>query len=112
MALQVCPACGRHARESACPFCGASIAANPTASTSIPRVARIALVGLGAAAVVAACGDGTTQIPAYGLPPSDAQSDAPLANDAAYGGPPFDASLKDQSVSDASSDATTDGSDE
>jgi hypothetical protein len=30
---------------------------------------------------------------AYGGPPFDASSDAPIAVDAAYGGPPFDAAM-------------------
>ena len=73
MALRVCPSCARHAREAACPFCGAEIPhVDPV--VSMPRVARSGLLGLAATAVVVgAC---STAQPAYGIAIPDATPDA------------------------------------
>jgi len=109
MALRVCPSCSRHSRDAACPFCGAEIPqVEPV--VSIPRVARTGLLGLAATAVVVgAC---STAQPAYGIAIPDVENDnkddAPIAFDAAYGGPPFDASK--EAAPDAS-DGSDSGSD-
>ena len=63
--LGVCASCGRHARESVCPFCGATI--RSTTRAPLRRASRTAKI-LGVAALGVACG-GTTN-------PSDAGSDA------------------------------------
>jgi len=92
MSLRLCPSCSRHVREDACPFCGADVtpvAPNP----AMPRMARIALVSIGAAAVATATACGST-VAAYGGPPdtgADAAQDA--GQDAMatfYGGVPID----------------------
>jgi len=98
MALQVCPACGRHARESTCPFCGTAIA--PIVAMALPRVARIALVGLGVAALAS-----TACATMYGGPSIDTSSDA--SNDAAYDAP-IDTGFEDSTASDADSDGMGD----
>ena len=113
--MKLCNACGRHVRESACPFCGATLTTDlPRARVRGSRTARI----LGAAAIVACGGtteptgdsgakDGATSDvaddfspgPMYGavIPDagkdgdaSDAQDDAPFDIDgiALYGAPP------------------------
>jgi hypothetical protein len=103
--LVICSSCTRHIRptESACPFCGGAERREGPRPAS--RATRAAMLFGGAAAVVAgvACGD-TAKVtdggadrdgdvpvaPAYGAPALDATFDAPIAVDAAYGGPPFD----------------------
>jgi hypothetical protein len=94
MSLSVCPSCSRHVRESACPFCGADV--TTAQATTLPRVARIALLGAAAAAVASACSS-SSPLPPYGAPPPpDASSDVvqkDAGNDAIatfYGGPPID----------------------
>ena len=65
--LLACPNCSRHVRstELACPFCDAALSdafrATPAPVAPAVRLARAALVALGAGAVVAttACGAGT-----------------------------------------------------
>jgi len=91
MSLRLCPSCSRHVREDVCPFCSSDVA--PAVAATVPRVARIALLGLGAAAVATAC---SGPAPAYGGPP-DTGTDDSSAQDAAqdsmgtfYGGPPID----------------------
>ena len=110
MALRVCPSCSRHARDATCPFCGAEIP-QVGAVVTMPRVARTGLIGLAATAVVVgAC---STAQPAYGIAipdvDNDGKDDAPIAFDAAYGGPPVDAS-KDAApdAGDGSADSGTD----
>lgn len=99
MSLRLCPSCSRHAREDLCPFCGAEIA--PVAIKTLPRVARIALLGAAAAATVAATGCGGA---VYGGPPVDGGNDVsvPDASDAGqdaiatfYGGVPIDSGSGD-----------------
>jgi hypothetical protein len=88
-------------REEQCPFCGESVPAAPIAT--IPRVARIALVSIGAAAVATACSNAPA--PMYGGPPDTGSGDSSL--DAYpdigtfYGGPPID----------SGNDSTTDSGD-
>ena len=110
MALRVCPSCSRHARDVTCPFCGAEIP-QVAPVVSIPRVARSGLLGLAVGAVVVgAC---STAQPAYGIAipdvENDGKGDAPIAADAAYGGPPIDAS--DEAAPDASDGSADSGSD-
>ena len=90
MSLRLCPSCSRHVREDACPFCGADVA--PSVAVTVPRVARIALLGLGAAAVATACSSGPA--PAYGGPPDTGANDSSSQQDSMgtfYGAVPFDA---------------------
>lgn len=94
MSLRVCPSCSRHARETACPFCGADIPI--AAPVQVARSPRVILLGaIATAAVAGAC---SSAQPLYGAPMPDAspandaaQNDA--GNDAMatfYGGPPID----------------------
>jgi len=96
MSLRLCPSCSRHVREDVCPFCQSNVA--PAVAVTLPRVARIALVGIGAAAVATAC---SGPAPAYGGPPDTGTGDSAAqdsggndaGNDAVatfYGGPPID----------------------
>lgn len=91
MSLRLCPGCSRHVREDQCPFCGAESAPVAVATSELPRVARIALVTIGAAAVATAC---SSTVAMYGGPPdtgADAAQDA--GQDAIatfYGGVPID----------------------
>jgi hypothetical protein len=93
MSLRLCPSCSRHVREDACPFCGSEVPAT-VATTTIPRVARIALLGIGAAAVATAC---SGNAPAYGGPPDTGAGDSSSqdsGNDSMgtfYGAVPIDA---------------------
>lgn len=102
--LLICTSCTRHIRptESACPFCGGLERREGPRPAS--RATRAAMLFGSAAAVVAgvACSDTATPgdagpvavDAAYGGPPFDASFDAPFAIDAAYGGPPpFDSSF-------------------
>ena len=102
MSLRLCPSCSRHVREEQCPFCGTEVA--PVAASTIPRVARIALVSIGAAAVATACS--SSPAPMYGGPPQDAQANDVTQSDGGhdagtdaigtfYGGPPIDSSTGD-----------------
>ena len=90
MSLRLCPSCSRHVRDDVCPFCGGDVA--PIAATTLPRVARIALVGIGAAAVATAC----SAAPAYGGPPDTGTADSSSQDSGQdaiatfYGGPPID----------------------
>src|SRR5580765_3568534 len=90
MSLRLCPSCSRHVREQQCPFCGTDVPA--VEAPIIPRVARIALVSIGAAAVATACSNAPA--PAYGGPPDtgsgDSSSDAYPDIGTFYGGPPID----------------------
>ena len=91
MSLRLCSSCSRHVREDVCPFCGGDVA--PLAATSpIPRVARIALVTIGAAAVATAC---SSTVAMYGGPPdtgadSSSQDAGQDAIATFYGGVPID----------------------
>ena len=91
MSLRLCPSCSRHVREDVCPFCSAEVPQG--ADATIPRVARIALVTIGAAAVATAC----SSAPAYGGPPDTgtdgAQEAGQDANVSFYGGPPIDSGV-------------------
>jgi hypothetical protein len=72
-----------------CPFCdGAALSAPKVAPR---RHVRRAVVLASAASVVVACG-GDVATPSDGGS-KDATNDAPVAFDAAYGGPPIDAGL-------------------
>ena len=112
--MKLCSACGRHVRETTCPFCGAHVVTEMSrARVRGSRTARI----LGAAAIVGACGgtteptgdggskDGSTSDvvddfspgPMYGAVIPDAGNDVSDANDASdgdasgtalYGAPP------------------------
>jgi hypothetical protein len=90
-------------REDVCPFCHADVAA--VATTDLPRVARIALVTLGAAAVATGCASTVTY---YGAPPIDSGVDAADAGQDAiatfYGGPPLDSGGAGDSGTDSGSD--------
>ena len=109
MSLRLCPSCSRHVRDDLCPFCGASVA--PAVETTLPRVARIALLGAAAAAVATACGTTSPQ-PLYGavIPDSSTDANDAAVNDAAdagsdaiatfYGGPPLDSSIPDSGTGD------------
>ena len=103
MSLRLCPGCSRHVREEQCPFCGENVPF--VATTTIPRVARIALVSIGAAAVATACSSGPA--PAYGGPPDTGSNDSAVNPDIGtfYGGPPIDSGVE------TSTDATTDSGD-
>ncbi len=99
MSLRPCPSCARHVRasESACPFCKTALPelaaeASVSPARAVPRVGRAAIFAFGAMAT-AGCDGGVA--PAYGTPVLDAGGpDAFVGTfDAAYGGPPFDASL-------------------
>jgi hypothetical protein len=95
MSLRVCLSCSRHVREDLCPFCGADVP--QVAETTLPRVARIALLGAAAAAVATACSTTSPQ-PLYGAVIPDASTDADAGQDAMatfYGGPPIDSSTGD-----------------
>lgn len=90
MSLRPCLQCTRHVRssEKACPFCGTNL---PAVATATPR----SVAGLGRAAIMAfgvtAAGCNTPAAP------TDAGNDAYIGSqDAAYGGPPPDASLSDE----------------
>lgn len=98
MSLRPCPSCSRHVRpsEAACPFCKTAlpeVSGEPAMpGRVVPRVGRAAIFAFGAMAT-AGCDGGVA--PAYGTPVLDAGGpDAFVgAFDAAYGAPPFDASL-------------------
>ena len=76
--LVPCPGCGRHVKsdDTACPFCQASLASQPSANACqgpccghrAPRLSRAALMAAGAALLCAACGRST--FPAYGTSPA------------------------------------------
>ena len=94
MSLRVCPSCSRHVRDDLCPFCSADVPR--VVESTIPRVARVVLLGAAAAAVATACS--TSSQPLYGAVMPDSSADAPSdADDAGqdaiatfYGGPPID----------------------
>lgn len=130
--LLPCSSCSRHVRrtESACPFCGTSIAfaGASSARTSTERLGRAAIFTFGAviATTAGACTGNT--VPAYGAPavdaatadtggavplygaPSDAGYDAAITTDAGqpgtlYGGPVFDdANVADHDAGGSSAD--------
>ena len=97
--LSACPACARHVRvsESACPFGHASLSddfrARPAPRAPRSGLSRAALYALGASAVALSPGC----VLAYGGPAVEV-GDASIEDasrqgvDAAYGGPPLDAS--------------------
>jgi hypothetical protein len=90
LSLSLCPSCSRHVRENICPFCGGDVA--PAVAATLPRVARIALLGAAAAAVATAC---SSPQPMYGAVIPDSSADAPseAGQDAIatfYGGVPID----------------------
>ncbi|HEY2367375.1 MAG TPA: hypothetical protein VGH87_13360 [Polyangiaceae bacterium] len=87
-------------RDDLCPFCGAAVA--PVVEATLPRVARIALLGAAAAAVATACGTTTSPQPLYGAVIPDASADA--GQDAIatfYGGVPFDSGPGDSGPGDS-----------
>jgi hypothetical protein len=101
--LAACPACARHLRvnEATCPFCHAELPswfrelrAPPPPATRLSRAALYALrVGALSVTTVAcggAIGTGTSE-------KDSGSSDATSIGDAAYGGPPLDASPPDAS---------------
>src|SRR5690242_16765730 len=95
MSLSLCPSCARHVRETVCPFCGGDVAIAAAVPATLPRVARIALLGAAAAAVATACSSPSPQ-PMYGAVIPDSSADAPheAGQDAIatfYGGVPIDA---------------------
>jgi hypothetical protein len=118
-ALAPCPSCHRHVRiaESACPFCGATVALEPVISARIgaQRLGRAAIFTFGAVAIAStSAGCSNAMTPAsdagndayygsigdvYGAPadagpyPEDAGTDSGLS--AAYGAPPIDAASED-----------------
>lgn len=74
--LVPCAECSRHLKsdESACPFCGAALAAPPRCSGRCagslpPRLHQAALVAAGAALLGAACQSSPRVFPPYGTPP-------------------------------------------
>jgi hypothetical protein len=98
--MLVCPACNRHVRESACPFCGAAVPEKPERARSVGHHTR-AVLALGAAASVSAallaCSTDST---------SSSDKDSGFTAMPAYGGSfPNDASF--DGTSDVSADATT-----
>ena len=76
--LVPCPGCGRHVKsdDTACPFCQAALASQPSANACqgpccghrSPRLGRAALMAAGAALLCAACGRST--FAAYGTSPA------------------------------------------
>ena len=103
--MKLCDACGRHVRESTCPFCGAEItsAALPRARARGSRTARF----LGIAAIGVACGGTTT--PNDGGTSSDATED--MSPGPMYGAVMPDSGNDASTKKDAASDAS-DGSDD
>lgn len=100
--MLLCAACGRHVRESTCPFCGAIVTGVVSrARTRGSRTARI----LGVAAIGVACG-GTTS-------PGDGGSNDATEDFTAQ--PPYGAVIpdagNDSTVNDASSDDASDAAD-
>ena len=71
--LSLCSACGRHVKESTCPFCGARVAVDGGARAT--RAARILLVAT-LAASAAACGFAN----GYGGPPPELAPNAPAGD--------------------------------
>jgi len=99
--MKLCSACGRHVRESTCPFCGSSAQAELSRKrTAGSRTARI----LGAAAIVA-CG-GTTEPTGDGGSKDGATSD--VADDFSPG-PMYGAVIPDAGKDADASDASDDG---
>jgi hypothetical protein len=105
--LVACPSCSRHVRvsESACPFCGGGLPASlrdaPAPRAPRTRLTRAALFafGTGGMALTPACSSSSSsgqQPPvvdaAYGGPPIDASEESAMA---LYGGPPMDATPGD-----------------
>lgn len=94
-ALAPCTSCARHVRrtESACPFCGATLAlgAAPTPRVITERLGRAALFSVGAAIVASVPGCGNA-VPAYGAPAVDT---GPMAADAGQPGPLYGAPTVD-----------------
>jgi hypothetical protein len=92
--MRICEGCSRHVREVSCPFCGA---ASHVVVRSKSRVSRASLIG--AAAVAIACSSS---------PPQDDAGSQDSGSDtlqAAYGGPPLDASTNDVTTNDAALDS-------
>lgn len=106
MSLRPCLQCTRHVRssEKACPFCGTNLPAVATATPrSVAGLGRAAIMAFGTLAATAEVG--CTVAPAYGGP---SQQDAFIGSqDAAYGGPPPDASLSEPDAAAAAEDAAT-----
>jgi len=102
--MKLCDACGRHVRESTCPFCGAKVSVEISrARVRGSRTARIL-----AAATIVACG-GTTEPTGDGGSKDGGTSD--VADDFSPG-PMYGAVIPDAGKdADASSDATTDAPD-
>ncbi len=111
MSLAVCSSCLRHVRESTCPFCGAHVAHATT--VTLPRAARIALVGAAAVSAAVACSSTTSPQPLYGAAMPDSSIDAHEDAIATfYGGVPIDATPPEDATTDATTtDATTDADD-
>jgi hypothetical protein len=101
--MKLCSACGRHVRESTCPFCGANATDLSRARARGSRTARI----LGAAAIVA-CG-GTTEPTGDGGTSKDGGSTTDVADDFSPG-PMYGAVIPDagKDVADASDANDTD----
>lgn len=99
--MKLCGACGRHVRESACPFCGASVSAEISrARVRGSRTARIL-----AATALVACG-GTTDPGSDGGSKDGSTSD--VVDDFSPG-PMYGAVIPDAGNDADASDATTDG---
>ncbi|MGO9836211.1 MAG: hypothetical protein ACLP1X_18580 [Polyangiaceae bacterium] len=96
--LAGCPACARHLRvtEAACPFCGLALPSSfrelkapPPPATRLSRAALYALRVSALSVTTVACGG---SIGTGGGERDSGSSDATSIGDAAYGGPPLDAS--------------------
>ncbi len=109
MSLHPCPSCGRHVRrsETTCPFCATALSFAGVPERGVPavRLGRAATFAFGAAVATAGAASLVgCAAPAYGAPPRDTGVDATAGDaaepvdafaggfDAAYGGPPIDAS--------------------
>jgi len=93
MALQLCPSCARHVRESEtrCPFCDAEVSLTPIARRAPPRLSRAAQMAF-AAVVVVGCHEETTKPPsdpttADAAPPPMATIEPPPPAETADAGP-------------------------